>query len=142
MQRASYLDALHDADAWNPADFAFHLTRRARGLPLWFALAVHGVGAHRAAVEAGLALARATAERVRSMGPLVELVLEPTLSVVLFRRHGWGDEDWRRWARELLDDGVAFVTPTRWRGEAVGRLVFLHPLTELAVVDEVLARLR
>ena len=42
----------------------------------------------------------------------------------------------------LLDDGVAFVTPTRWKGETVGRLVFLHPDTEPAVVEEVLARLR
>src|SRR6202035_3906382 len=34
-QDASYLDVLHtDApDEWNPSDYAYHLTRRARGLP-------------------------------------------------------------------------------------------------------------
>ena len=34
-QHASYLDVMHtDGDgAWNPCDYAFHLTRRARGLP-------------------------------------------------------------------------------------------------------------
>ena len=37
---------------------------------------------------------------------------------------------------------MAFVTPTRWKGETVGRLVFLHPDTEAEVVEEVLARLR
>ena len=49
-QDASYLDVIHDHDAWNPTDYAYHLTRRARGLPLWFSLAVHGVGAYRDAI--------------------------------------------------------------------------------------------
>ena len=85
-QHAPYLDALHVDDAWNPADLAFHLTRRTRGLPVWFSLAAHGVAAYRPAVDAGLDLARAAAERVHALGPPVELVIEPTLSVVLFRR--------------------------------------------------------
>jgi len=140
-QHAPYLEALHVDDAWNPADLAFHLTRRTRGLPVWFSLATYGVAAYRAAIERGLDLARATADRVRAIGPPVELVMEPTLSVVLFRRRGWTEDDWHGWSRGLLDDGVAFVTPTRWKGETVGRLVFLHPDTELAVVEEVLARL-
>jgi aromatic-L-amino-acid/L-tryptophan decarboxylase len=141
-QRASYLDALHVDDAWNPADHAFHLTRRTRGLPVWFSLAVHGTDAYAAAIERGFELAQATADRIRAVGPPVELVLEPELSVVLFRRRGWAVDDWIAWSRRLLDDGVAFVTPTRWKGEPVGRLVFLHPDTDLAVVDEVLRCLR
>ena len=36
---------------WNPGDYAYQLTRRARGLPFWFSLAVHGSDAYRAAVE-------------------------------------------------------------------------------------------
>jgi glutamate/tyrosine decarboxylase-like PLP-dependent enzyme len=108
---------------------------------VWFSLATHGVAAYRGAIERGLDLARAAADRVRALGPSVELVMEPTLSVVLFRRLGWTDDDWHAWSRGLLDDGVAFVTPTRWKGETVGRLVFLHPDTEPAVVDEVLVRL-
>ena len=107
---------------------------------MWFSLAVHGVAAYRAAIERGLALAQATAERVRSVGPPLELILEPTLSVVLFRRLGWSEADWRAWAGGLLEDGVAFVTPTRWKGEAVGRLVFLHPDTSMDLVHEILAR--
>ncbi len=93
-------------------------------------------------IEAGLDLARTTADRLQAIGSPVELVMDPALSVVLFRRHGWVEADWYAWSRRLLDDGVAFVTPTRWKGETVGRLVFLHPDTDLAVVDEVLARLR
>ena len=52
-QEASYLDVIHDDDhpVWNPSDYAVHLTRRARGLPIWFSLAVHGTAAYRDAVE-------------------------------------------------------------------------------------------
>ena len=51
-QDASYLDVIHVSDGeWNPTDYAYHLTRRARGLPLWFSLAVYGVDAYREAIE-------------------------------------------------------------------------------------------
>ena len=60
-QDASYLEVLHsqDPEEWNPSDYAYHLTRRARGLPIWFSMAVNGLDAYRDAVEAGLAIARA-----------------------------------------------------------------------------------
>ena len=42
-QDASYLDVIHDRPGeWNPTDYAYHLTRRARGLPLWFSLSSTG----------------------------------------------------------------------------------------------------
>ncbi len=72
----------------------------------------------------------------------VELVLEPELTVVLFRKAGWDAARWTAWARDLLEREVAFVAPTTWKGETLGRLVFLHPLTTRAIVDEVLATLR
>ena len=84
-QDASYLDVIHDEpDEWNPSDYAYQLTRRARGLPLWFSLAVHGSDAYRDAIERVLATARAAAERIRAL-PHLELVREPELSIVLFR---------------------------------------------------------
>jgi aromatic-L-amino-acid/L-tryptophan decarboxylase len=140
-QAGPYLDILHGDDAeWNPSDYAFQLTRRANGLALWFALAVHGVDAYVEAVRAGVALAEAAAKRLAAV-PGVELVMRPELSVVLFRRAGWAAPQWRAWADRLLADGVAFVAPTTWRGEPVGRLVFLHPATPIEVVDEVVASL-
>ena len=65
-QDAQYLEVLHseNPEEWNPSDYAFHLTRRARGLPLWFSLAVNGLDAYRDAVEAGLAIAQRAAERI------------------------------------------------------------------------------
>jgi aromatic-L-amino-acid/L-tryptophan decarboxylase len=139
-QDASYLDVIHASDGeWNPTDYAYHLTRRARGLPLWFSLAVYGVQAYRDAIEVAAGLARETAELVRQ-APQLELVREPDLGVVLFRRLGWKPDDYDRWAQQLHEDEVAFIPPTKWDGETVGRFAFLHPDTSLDLVREILAR--
>src|SRR6188472_1786003 len=67
IQDASYLDVIHVSEGeWNPTDYAHHLTRRARGLPLWFSLAVNGVDAYRGAIEVALQLARDTAEQIKA----------------------------------------------------------------------------
>ncbi len=50
-QHAGYLDPVTVEGEWNPSDFAVQLTRRARGLPFWYSLAVHGTDAYRDAVE-------------------------------------------------------------------------------------------
>ena len=138
-QDASYLATVNENPSdWNPSDYAYQLTRRARGLPLWFSLAVYGTDAYRDAVEQVLATTRAAAQRVRDLAHL-ELVRDPELSIVLFRRHGWSRSDYDRWSEVLLRDGVAIVVPTQWHGETVARLCFLHPGTTLAIVDEILA---
>jgi aromatic-L-amino-acid/L-tryptophan decarboxylase len=139
-QDASYLDVIHmdTPDEWNPTDYAYHLTRRARGLPLWFSLAVHGTEAYAEAVEAALTLARESAELIRRH-PELELIREPELSSVLFRRKGWSAEDYQAWSDRLLAGQIAFVTPTGWEGETVARFAFLHPGTTLAIVEEILA---
>ena len=139
-QDASYLDVIHmdTPDEWNPTDYAYHLTRRARGLPLWFSLAVHGTEAYAEAIEAALTLARESAELIRRH-PELELIREPELSSVLFRRKGWSAEDYQAWSDRLLAGQIAFVTPTGWEGETVARFAFLHPGTTLAIVEEILA---
>ncbi len=126
----------HDED-FNPSDLAYHLTRRARGLPLWFSMAVNGLGAYRDAVEHSLEMARYAADRL-GQRPDCEVIREPDLSVVLFRRSGWGHAQYEQWSRALLEDQRAFVTSSTWRGEVVGRLVFLHPATTTEMVDEVI----
>ena len=77
-QDASYLDVMHDdsRDDWNPSDYAYHLTRRARGLPLWFSLAVYGTDAYRDAVETVLTVTQQTADLVEQ-APHLELVRRP-----------------------------------------------------------------
>jgi len=141
-QDASYLDVIHEVDTdFNPSDLAYHLTRRARGLALWFSLAVNGLDAYRDAVEHSVHLAQYAAQRIEEH-PDLELVREPELSVVLFRRRGWELADYARWSRALLESQTAFVAHSSWRGEPVARLVFLHPSTTQEVVDQMLQTLR
>jgi len=139
-QDASYLDVLHrDApEEWNPSDYAYHLTRRARGLPLWFSLAVNGTDAYRDAIETVLAVTRQTADLIEAL-PYLELVRRPELSVVLFRRTGWDRDDYEKWSARLLEDQVGFVMPTTWEDEPVGRLALLHPDTTVEMLGEIFA---
>jgi aromatic-L-amino-acid/L-tryptophan decarboxylase len=140
-QDASYLDVIHaEPGVWNPTDYAYHLTRRARGLPLWFSLSVHGVAAYSAAIEKAIGLARTTATEIASRD-FLELITEPQLSVVLFRRRGWTPGQYQRWSQELLDQQIAFAPPTAWEGETVARFAFLHPHTSMDLVRGILNRM-
>jgi L-2,4-diaminobutyrate decarboxylase len=140
-QEAGYLDTVNQPDAawseWNPADYAYHLSRRARGLPLWFSLATYGTDAYRDAIERVLTLTRETAAEVAAR-PGLELVMDPELSVVLFRRRGWGEADYEAWWRRLLEAQIAFVQPTTWGGEKLARLCFVNPRTTIDHVRAVL----
>ena len=140
-QHGPYIDVLRTDDhAYNPCDLGYQLTRRASGLPVWFAMALHGLDAHRDAIRHGLVLAQRMAAALDACAA-TELIMQPELGVVLFRRTGWHRDEWARWAATLLRDQVAFVAPTTYRGEPVGRLVFMHPRTPLAIVDELMASL-
>ncbi len=140
-QDASYLDVIHDAPAeWNPTDYAYHLTRRARGLPLWFSLSVYGVDAYSEAIEQAIELAGQTAAEIRGRDNL-ELIREPELGVVLFRHRGWSPGQYTAWADRLLQDQVAFIPPSAWEGETVARFAFLHPHTTMDLVREILDRM-
>jgi glutamate/tyrosine decarboxylase-like PLP-dependent enzyme len=141
-QDASYLDVIHDRPGeWNPTDYAYHLTRRARGLPLWFSLSVYGVGAYTDAIETGIRLAKQTAAEI-STRDYLELIREPDLGIVLFRRRGWSPAQYTQWADQLLHDQVAFIPPSAWEGETVARFAFLHPHTSMDLVREILDRMR
>lgn len=140
-QQAGYLDVLHQEDEgrfeWNPSDYAIQLSRRPRGLPFWFSVATYGAAAYETAVERGIELAQYT-EKVIGEYPYLELVRPASLSVVLYRRRGWGPDDYERWSEQLLRDQIAFVTPTKWEGETVGRICFLNPNTTEELVREIL----
>lgn len=127
VQHAAYLDVLY-GDAWNPSDYAVHLTRRARGLPFWFSIAAYGTDAYTGAVEACLTVTRQGAELVRA-APHLELVAEPELSVLAFRRTGWAGEDYVAWSDRMLQAGEAFVVPSSHGGEPMLRLCVVNPRT-------------
>jgi glutamate/tyrosine decarboxylase-like PLP-dependent enzyme len=137
-QHAGYLDVLTDATDWNPTDYSVGLTRRARGLPLWFSLAVHGTEAYARAVERTLEVAR-FAEAEIGRRERLELLRERDLSVMVFRRIGWAREDYQAWSDRLLADEFAFVVPTTHEGETVTRFAIVNPTTTendiLAILD-------
>jgi len=135
-QEASYLDSLNVGSDWNPSDCAHHLTRRARGLPLWFSLATYGTDAYREAVERVLTITREAARKIQQRAELE--LLDPELSVVLFRRIGWGPDDYESWWRRTLEAQIGFVQPTTWMGEKIARLCFVNPLTTIEHVRAVL----
>jgi glutamate/tyrosine decarboxylase-like PLP-dependent enzyme len=136
-QHAEYLDVITTSPDWNPCDYAYHLSRRARGLPFWFSLATHGTAAYSAAIESSLRLAVEAGELIRDEAH-VELVLEPSLSIVVFRRLGWERGDYYAWSDKALDDGLAFVVPTSWHAETVLRFCFVNPSTTLDDVRAIL----
>ena len=137
-QHAGYLDTINETSEWNPSDYAVHLSRRARGLPFWFSLAVHGTDAYRDAIEQTLAVARAGADEIRTR-PYVELLEEPELTVLIFRRTGWTAADYAAWSSGLLAQGYAFVTPTTHRGEPCTRIAIVNPRTTVSDIAGILA---
>ena len=139
-QHAGYLEPIIDDTVWNPCDYAHVLTRRARGMPFWFSLAVHGTDAYRDAIEHTLEVARAARDLVVA-APHLELLLEPELSVVAFRRQGWVLSDYQAWCDRLLDDGTALLTPTTFDDSAAMRVCIINPRTTVEDLAAVLATL-
>jgi glutamate/tyrosine decarboxylase-like PLP-dependent enzyme len=137
-QHAGYLDVVNVESEWNPSDYALHLSRRARGLPFWFSLAAHGSDAYRDAIESTLAVARDAAQEIRNRSHL-ELLVEPDLSVLVFRRIGWDAEDYEAWSKRLLAEGYAFVTPSTHRGEPCTRFAIVNPRTTVSDLTGILA---
>ena len=127
-QSAGYLEQV-DRDEWNPSDHAIQLSRRARGLPLWFSLATYGTDHYTAAIEHVLSVSRRVTDGIRQRDHL-ELVMEPDLSIVLFRRPGWTEAQMLAWSEHHARIGTALIVPTRWHDELVFRLCFVNPRTD------------
>ena len=137
-QHAEYLDVVTEQPHWNPSDYAYHLSRRARGLPFWFSLATHGTAAYAAAVEIGIDLAEASARAdpptpitgagggARAVDRRVPAAgLEPRRLLRLERPHPRR----RAWPSS---------SPHRGRGETVLRFCFVNPSTTIDDVELIL----
>ena len=85
-----------------------------------------------------LRVAREGAELVRA-APHLELLLEPELSVVLFRRVGWDPARYAAWSDWQLASQQSFVTPTAWGARDGAALVHRQPADDrrrpAAIVD-------
>ena len=135
-QHGAYLDAVNRGE-WNPSDYAYHLSRRARGLPLWFGLVTYGTRAYTEAVDKAITTARAFADAVDAR-PGFKLLLQPELSVVLFTADGWTRERYLEWSHRRARDGSWLVVPTTWQGEPCLRVCLVHPMTTLEMLTGLL----
>ncbi len=136
-QHGSYLDAV-DRSQPNPSDYAYHLSRRARGLPLWFSIATHGTAAYESAIDCTLQTASDFADAV-DQHEQFELLLRPQLSIVLFSRIGWTTDDYHLWSTTRAHEGVALIVPTTWRSDICMRVCIVHPHTTLKMLTDLLA---
>ena len=137
-QHGEYLEPVNkNKDEWNPSDYAINLTRRARGLPLWFSLATHGVGTYREAIRANVELAHRAAAEIEKRDYLA-LVRRPQLSVVVFERRGWEQADYDSWSEKLLSEQTALVLPSSLRGRPHTRFAIVNPMTTFELLVEIL----
>jgi len=139
-QHAGYLEFLDAYGDWNPSDFAIQLTRRTRGLPFWFSLATYGTDAYAEAIQVALDLATAAADLITDADHL-QLAVDPSLSIVVFERIGWTADDYQRWSQKTMQDGHAFVVPSRHLGRPVFRFCFVNPLTTVEDIGSIIALL-
>jgi glutamate/tyrosine decarboxylase-like PLP-dependent enzyme len=138
-QHAGYLETLESGD-WNPSDYAIHLTRRVRGLPFWFSLAAHGTNKYAESMDKTMEVARAAAELIKE-SPNLELLMEPELSIVAFKRKGWTLSDYQKWSDKLLNEQIGFVTPSSHEGQPILRFAIVNPWTSVTDIKVILATL-
>jgi glutamate/tyrosine decarboxylase-like PLP-dependent enzyme len=136
-QHGDYLDVLTDNGDWNPSDYAYNLTRRPRGLPLWFSLATHGIAAYREGVKYNIDLARQIADEIKQR-PDLRLVREPELSVVVFEKDGWTINEYNAWSEKLLARQQAFVVPSSHHGKPNARFAIVNTKTEFSELVSIL----
>ena len=128
-QHGEYLDVLTHSGEFNPSDYGFNLTRRVRGLPLWFSMASHGAALYRQAISANVNLTHQIAKEI-SRRSYLKLVRDPQLSVVVFERVGWELAQYEAWSEKLLSDQFAFVVPSSHQGKPNTRFAIVNPLTK------------
>jgi glutamate/tyrosine decarboxylase-like PLP-dependent enzyme len=129
-----------DHSASNPSDYALQLTRRARGLPLWFSLVTYGTQAYEKAIARTVEIARDLARGIDA-APNLELLLGPQLTVILFKAANMNGPELAEWCEVQRRSGALLCLPTKWRGEEVLRLCIVNPETDTDHVMNVLRTL-
>ncbi len=127
-------DYIPHGEQLHAVDRTLEYSRPLSALKLWLAFVVHGADAMRAAIERNLAQARLLADLL-SGDERFELLAEPSLSVVCFRR-AWGDPEAeeghnRALARALARDGRVLMAPATADGRTWLRACLVnHRTTE------------
>jgi glutamate/tyrosine decarboxylase-like PLP-dependent enzyme len=88
-------------------------------------------------MERTLKVTQQGADEIRAR-PYLELLLEPDLSILVFRRLGWKAADYQHWSDRQLYSGESFVVPSSWNGETVLRFCIVNPRTHRQHLVEIL----
>lgn len=132
---ASESGAVVDYRDWHP-----QLGRRFRALKLWAVMRTYGLEGLRAHIRDGVELAAYVADLVRDDDRL-ELVTEPSLSLVVFRLVA-GDDATLEAMHRLNSSGVAYLSHTVVEGRAAMRIAVGSWRTTRADVDATWAALQ
>jgi aromatic-L-amino-acid decarboxylase len=132
--RGTYMQDVGDQDRPHFFEMGPELTKPTRGLPLWFALHLHGTDQFRDTLDEMLDLAADASLRLLQL-PGIELACEPELSVVAFRDVRGNDAtlavvDFINRSREV------HVSSTTIEGRAYVRLAFLSQRTTTVMLDK------
>ncbi|MFF1571909.1 pyridoxal phosphate-dependent decarboxylase family protein [Leifsonia sp. NPDC058292] len=124
-QVAAYLPS--STDVSDPSDRVPELSRRARGVPVWAALARLGSEGVADLVQGLADAARELADGLRAV-PGVSILNDVVYTQVCV---SFGDDDRTRAVAAALDDaGGVFASPSRWRDRAVLRFSVSNWLTD------------
>lgn len=126
----------HDGGHFNAVDLTLEYSRPLRALKVWLALAVHGAGAFRDAIERNLAQAGLLYDLAAAHPDLDVLAHRPQLSItpIRWRRAGCADLDAHNagLTTRLQHDGRVFVSPATIDGA-----VWLRPcFTNFRTTDD------
>ncbi len=122
----------------HPCDYGIQLTRGFRALKVWLSLNTFGMNAYRLAVARGFALAEFAEQELRAM-PDCQVVTSAQMGIVCFR-FAEGDAAQSYVIDQMLQEGYAFLTSTRLRGEACLRLCTINPRTSEQDISETIRR--
>lgn len=121
---------------FDPWDVTPELSRRARGVPVWAALASLGRDGVEALVDRLHANARRLERGLRAI-PGVTVVCAPDFTQVMFRLDD--DDATQALGRAVLQEGTAALTGAHWRGRAVLRCSMSSWVTTDQDIDLTLA---
>ncbi|MBT5876522.1 MAG: aminotransferase class I/II-fold pyridoxal phosphate-dependent enzyme, partial [Candidatus Latescibacteria bacterium] len=133
-----------ESEEVNFYDYGIQLTRGFRALKLWMSIQVFGLGAFRAAIERGIALAE-HAEAILRDRSHWEVVSSACMGVITFRcipSDGRDVDGYNRsLVQPLLEDGFALVMTTEIKGRTVLRFCTINPRTTEEDILQTIERL-
>ena len=137
-QKAGYLDVLTDASDWNPSDYSDRPDPPGPRAAV-LVLPRRPTAARRTPPRSSApsTVTRHAASEIKKRD-YVELLREPDLSVVVFRRIGWTPQQYQVWSDRLLAANFAFVVPTTHEGETVTRFAIVNPQTSKSDINAIL----